>query len=1078
MASWEQVKQVYGAVLAKDVTERAAFLDEVCAGNDDLRREVQSLLAHEEDAARFMNEPALEVAAKTFTNDPATTLAGRRLSHYHVLSLLGAGGMGEVYLAEDTRLDRQVALKILPADVAADPDRMQRFAREAKASSALNHPNVATIYDVGESDGVRFIAMEYVEGQTLAQVIGGQSMQPAAVVDIATQVADALETAHAKGIIHRDIKPANLIITPRGQVKVLDFGIAKTTRSEGRIGSSGTTTAGQTAPGLVIGSMPYVSPEQVLGRDSDARSDIFSLGVALYEMLAGRLPFEGQTTMEVLDQILHAQPRRLIQFNDSVPSELERMIHKCLEKDVERRYQSARDLLVDLRNLKRDMDAEATKAAIGQARRHNLPVQLTSFVGRRHEIAEIRRLLSSTRLLTLTGAGGCGKTRLALQVAAELLDQFEDGLWVVDLASLSEPDLITQTVAATLGVREGPNRTLTEALTEYFRHRHVLLVLDNCEHLIAACAQLVEPLLLAGSNLQVLATSREGLGIPGETVWRVPSLLLPDPSEPVVPDTLLQYEAVSLFAERAATVDGAFTITAGNAATVADVCRRLDGIPLAIELAAARLKVLSVEQIHTRLKDRFRLLTGGSRTAVARQRTLEATIDWSYDLLSETERLLLCRLSVFPGNFTLEAAEEICAGNGIDKDAMLDLLTRLVDKSLVNVDERSECKRDSAQPSGDAINGSRRFRCLETVRQYARERLLRSGDMERVRDLHLDFFFALVQRAEPELIRRDQVSWLKRLQLDYPNLRSALEWCLEAPGYGEKGLDFAAALFWFWIKRAYFDEGRQWLQRALAAGRTASSGLRAKALNGVGITAILQADYAGALPPLRESLALSREAGDHGAIALSLGAQALVAMDTGNIVEAARLATEGRAAAVESGELWRQAPSLSVLAHEAQHEGDYDRACRLTEEALDLFRRNGDKWGTEQHLWDLAFFQVLQGRYAQAEATCAEALVLSQEREDQMMTAYHLANLAAAQAGQGHAVRAVRLWGATKQLLESVGSIMQNMAENSLGDRYLAPLKQSLGEDGFHSALSEGGAMSFTQAIQYALHGSEDELPS
>ena len=336
-------------------------------------------------------------------------------------------------------------------------------------------------------------------------------------------------------------------------------------------------------------------------------------------------------------------------------------------------------------------------------RRHNLPVQLTNFIGRDREIAELLRLVASTRLLTLTGAGGCGKTRLALELAAHALNRFPDGLWVVELAALSDASLVTQTVASVLDVREGPNRTIYEALSGYVRDRQILLVLDNCEHLIAACAQLAEALLRAAPRLSILATSREGLGITGETIWRVPSLSLPDPPHAASAETLRQYDAVRLFLERSAAVDPEFSVTRANAAMVAQVCHRIDGIPLAIELAAARLKVLSIEQINARLNDRFRLLTGGSRTAVARQRTLEATVDWSYDLLSDSERRLLRRLSVFAGGWTIEAAEDVSSGEGIGRNEVLDLLSRLVDKSLVNVD--------------NDIDGSRRYRFLETVRQ-------------------------------------------------------------------------------------------------------------------------------------------------------------------------------------------------------------------------------------------------------------------------------------------------------------------------------------------------------------------------
>lgn len=644
MERWATMKRLHQAALDRQPSERAAFLAEACAGDEALRREVESLLTYEADAAPFLESPAVEVIARRASQEISLPLVGRTLGHYHVQSLLGTGGMGEVYLARDPRLERVVALKILPPTL--DADRMQRFTHEARAASALNHPNVAIVHDIGESDGVRFIVMEYVGGKTLAETIADAPLAGPAIVDIAVQVADALDAAHSNGITHRDIKPANLMLTPRGLVKVLDFGIAKTVPRE-RLSPTTEPMAGtQTAVGFVIGSVPYMSPEQVLGREVDHRSDFFSLGVTLYELTTGRHPFAGATATETMGRILHAQPEPITALDIAIPSEFERITNKCLEKDAARRYQSARELLADLRQLQQH-DAGRARIPADDHSRHNLPAQLTSFVGRRREIDEITQLLSMTRLVTLTGSGGCGKTRLALHVAGELLDRFRDGVRIVDLAPVLDPNVVTQSVASVFQVREGPNRPLLDGLCDYLRTRQVLLVLDNCEHLIAASAQLAEAVLRAAVDVRVLATSREALGLAGETVWRVPSLSLPELSQAVPVEALSQYEAVCLFVERAKSVDVGFAVSDTHAPAVVDICRRLDGIPLAIELAAARLNALSPEQINERLNDRFRLLTGGSRTAVARQRTLEATVDWSYNLLSKSERrfsaLGLCR---------------------------------------------------------------------------------------------------------------------------------------------------------------------------------------------------------------------------------------------------------------------------------------------------------------------------------------------------------------------------------------------------------------------------------------------------
>ena len=338
---------------------------------------------------------------------------GTRLGPYVIEASLGAGGMGEVYLARDARLDRKIALKVLPPHYALDHDRANRFMKEARAASALSHPNVATIYDVGESDGVRFIAMEYVEGRTLADTIKVAPLAVADLLAIAIQIADALETAHASGIVHRDIKPANLMITPRGQIKVLDFGLARTDRAS----EEDVTRSPDTASGMVVGTVAYMSPEQAIGARVDQRSDLFSLGVVLYQAATGRLPFAGPTDLHPIEVIRHAQP--------NVPAEVDRIIRKCLQREAGRRYQTAGELLIDLRNLERDSDARPAE----HTRRHNLPEQLTSFVGRGQELDQLGQLLASARLLTLTGAGGCGKTRLALQLADRQKTEFEGGAW-------------------------------------------------------------------------------------------------------------------------------------------------------------------------------------------------------------------------------------------------------------------------------------------------------------------------------------------------------------------------------------------------------------------------------------------------------------------------------------------------------------------------------------------------------------------------------------------------------------------------------------------------------------------------
>ncbi len=687
--------------------------------------------------------------------------------------------------------------------------------------------------------------------------------------------------------------------------------------------------------------------------------------------------------------------------------------------------------------------------------RHNLPAQLTHFIGRDRDIAELVRLLDSTRLLTLTGAGGCGKTRLAQELAGRALDRFPDGVWVVDLAALADPELVAQAVASVLDIRDASNRPILDSLSECVRNRQLLFVLDNCEHLITACARVADALLRAAGSACVLATSREALGITGETVWRVPSLAVPDTSQTVSVATVLQHDGTRLFIERAAAVDHSFTVTAANAATIADLCDRLDGIPLAIELAAARVKVLSLDQIHGRLNDRFRLLTGGSRIAIARQRTLEATVDWSYELLSGAERRLLRRLSVFAGGWTMEAAEEVTSDNASEREDVLESLSRLVDKSLANVET--------------ADDGSRRYHFLETVRQYARERLVESGEAEHVRNRHLACFHALVQRAEPALTRPGQVAWLHRLQREHDNLRLAMDWCLAAPGRSEQCLEIAVTMWWFWLKRSYLREGEDRLERALAAAGSAPAALRAKGHMSFGAITFFRGNFVRARTLLEESVALARSAGDLSVAGFSLGLIALGELELGDIPASVRRATEGQAAARASAEPWVEGLSLSCLAYVAMHEGDLDRAGRLHEETLELSRRQGDTWAMGIVLFDLALLRVIQQRYAEARALCAEGIALNQEFGDLRGIAWCLGILSGADAAEGHALRAARLRGAMEGLAESVGAPPQVSYHMWIGDRSLDLMKRNLGDSAVEAAVAEGRSMSLAQAIELTL---------
>ncbi len=678
---------------------------------------------------------------------------------------------------------------------------------------------------------------------------------------------------------------------------------------------------------------------------------------------------------------------------------------------------------------------------------NNLPRQLTSFIGREKEIVEIRRLLGQAPLLTLTGVGGVGKTRLALQVAAEILQDFKDGVWVVQFASLPDLELVPQTVASVLKVHEQPGQEFLTTLSNDLRPKHLLLVLDNCEHLVTGCAQLADTLLRTCPGLRILATSREPLSIAGETTWRVPSLSLPDPQRPPSLERLRVYEAVSLFAERAVAVAPTFVITDQNAPAVMALCHQLDGIPLAIELAAARVRVLPVEQVADRLADRFRFLTGGSRTALPRHQTLRAAMDWSHDLLPEKERILLRRLSVFAGGFTLEAAEAVCSGQEVDVTEVVDLLTHLVDKSLVVAAEHA---------------GEGRYRLLETIRQYAQGKLLGSGEETEVRRRHCNWCLGLAERMELKRVAPDQAVGLERLETEYDNLRAALEWSLTGME-AKSALRLVAALGWFWNIRGYWTEGRESLKAALSASGSSDPYPRARALFWAGRLAALQHDKVAAHLFREESLAILRQLGSKQELAALLddlgiamhwegdyaAAGALyqeslsiyrelsmkegigwillhlgrLARDQGDLTAARSLCEEALGLCRELSYERGIAYSLSTLASIEQREGDYTAARSLQKEALGIFRELGDKSGIASAISRLATLARDQGDYAAARLLYEECLTIFRELGSRSGIAWTLREI-------GDLARLQRDWAAARPLHEESLAIFR-----ALGDK-------------------------------------------
>ncbi len=748
-----------------------------------------------------------------------------------------------------------------------------------------------------------------------------------------------------------------------------------------------------------------------------------------------------------------------------------------------------------------DLPSEFAPLNTLESLNHNLPAQLTSFIGREKEIDEIRKQIAANRIVTLTGSGGAGKTRLGLQVGAECLSQFSDGVWFVELAPVADPALIPQTLLAIFNLREDAHRTPLEVLIHYLRAKNLLLMLDNCEHLIEACAKISEALLRACPKLKILASSREALGIAGEVPYRVPSLAAPNPNHLPPLEKLSDVESIRLFIERAATAKPDFKLTKDNASFVAQTCSRLDGIPLAIELAAARVKMLSPEQIAARLDDRFRLLTGGSRTALPRQQTLRAMIDWSYSLLSEQEKTLFRRLAVFVGGWTLEAAESVCGEErgGLD---VLDSLTRLVDKSLVFIEESS---------------GEIRYHRLETIRQYSREKFFETDEVEAVRDRHLDFFVQFAELVDENLKGRDQVIWGDRMLAEQDNLRAALEWGLSRNP--DSALRIAGAANLFWTAGGYSAEGFRWTQKALEQVEKAPvpegmslerrQAARARALRGLAWLYLSLGDNANAKrlaeesiafyrqsqdrrglcfalivlaypleflgereraeALLRESNSIARAEGDVYVMCWSLNILARVMIDLHYDLDLARrYAEEALRLAREAGLRYQEAQSCEIFGSIATHTNDHNEARTRIKESLKIFRETGARFNVILEKSSLAHLERLVGNYADALDYYRETIVAFRDVAQTGAVSHQLECFGFISLAQNQNERALQLFAAANALREKGGTPM-TPDEQVYFDEQLKVSREKMDLMQFDSAWSKGHIMTMEQAIELAL---------
>ena len=938
---WERIQLLFDELIELDTGDRGARLELLSRTDPGLSDELRSLVDAHERAGDFLNLLGAAPTDATPTSEPVPPLEGT----YTLLREIGRGGMGRVYLAHDPRLDRHVALKLLPGDLRSDPGRNARFLSEARSAAALDHPNVATIYEIGETrDGGLFIAMAYYGEETLRERIARGRLPWADALGIAQQIADGLDSAHQRSIVHRDIKPANILITAHGVAKIVDFGIAK-------IGGDEWTRTGE-----MLGTVHYMAPEQLRGDDVDARADLWALGVVLHEMLAGERPWSGESVAAILYRVLHEPAGPL---PADVPAAVRRLIDRLLARNPDKRYATAAEVRDALQRIGQGDAGTATvadslleSAPAGDAAA--LPTALTSFIGRERELARIDALLEHERLVTLTGPGGMGKTSLALHVAAAQMARFRDGVHFVSLIPVTDPALVPQTVAQTLGHRDAGGVSHGERLIGHLRERRALLVLDNFEHLLEA-APFVAELLATCQGVAVLTTSRAPLGIRGEHELPVPPLSVPTPEEMTTPERLAEPgDAVRLFVQRAQAVHPDFTLTIENASTVARICQRLDGMPLAIELAAARTRLLPPRALLARLDQRLDVLRSDARDLPKRHRTLREVIGWSHGLLGVREQIFFRRLAVFAGGFTVDAVEELTESLG-DAGDVFEPLTALVSHSLLRQDE---------QPDGEP-----RFAMLETIHAFARERLAEAGDEDAARRAHLGLMLAIAEEAAPYLRGPEQRTWFERLEQEHDNLRGAMDYALDR-GHVDEAIRLGEALVRFWLARGFLTEGRDRIDRVLgAAGPARNPQARARLLVSHGVMTHMQGAPAEAARRFEEAERLFREAGDEHSVAATLNHLSWSMYLTGEPTRAIALAEEALAVHERVGDVRGIALAHNNLGWvRFYHLGELAQAREHLETAFRGHQSLGDPRGVAFLSTTLAALEVWLGNVERARA--------------------------------------------------------------------------------------------------------------
>ncbi|MRH87782.1 protein kinase [Nocardia sp. SYP-A9097] len=979
---------------------------------------------------------------------------------------IGCGGFGVVYRCWQVGLNRTVAVKVLTGDL--DEESRARFVWEQQAMGRLTgHPNLVTVLAAGVTSGGRpYVAMPYYPVDSLDARIRQRGPLPVDdVLKVGAGIARALESAHQLGIVHGDVQPGNILFPEYGEPALTDFGIARI--------PGGFETAADT----LMASPVFTALEVLEGGAPTPAADVYGLGATLYCALTGHAAAEPRSSEQVVAEFAHISQGQAPDLRDrGFPAEVCAVVEAAMHRDPEQRP-SAAELGATIRQLQQSNGYQgggmaphsdpasafdhvpqnhppASSRTTGHNR--NLLPELTSFINRRAELTALKHVLTVSRLVTLAGMGGVGKTRLALRAASAARRDFADGVWAIDLADVRDPSLVAPIVAAALGVRVDSAQPVHDTLVEFLRSREALLVVDNCEQVAEPMARLAERLLSACPGLRMLVTSREPLDIGGEVVQRLPPLSVPAAGREPTLRQLRKYDAVTLFADRADAVVPGFELTEENKAAVAGICTRLDGLPLAIELAAARMRTMSPDQILQRLTDRFALLTRGHRTAPTRQQALRWCIDWSYELCTPAEQRLWARLSVFAGGFELEAVEAVC-GAEAEAAELLDVLSSLVDKSVV-IREEPE--------------GAVRFRMLDTVRDYGQDKLREAGADEELRRRHRDWYRRLVLDAEDDWISDRQCDWMARLDREQGNIRAALEFCMSDPTEqsAEAGLRISAASLTFWSFRGLFGEGRRWLDRALAHPYTRSTTDQVRALHASIFMATRQWDLQTAAGLLEQGRVLA----ERDPTPLN---QALIAYAEGDLAlyrdEPPRaVSCINRAIEVLSSEPrgCLHVAALLLLGVAYAQQGDAGRADECHQRILSITEECGESLFRSTALGMTAIAACRQGESSRAQDLLRESLRLNRRVRSLLVAALDLEVLAWVAAGTDDQ-RAAVLMGAAANMMRTAPGVaiyFPQMVEAHLDCERVA--RGALGAARFDAAWRRGRAMRVNAAIAYALN--------